>query len=375
MKSRIGIVLCTLMIAVVYGFTLDIKLASVKTEAKGKEHLSACETSTIPINPVPATIIATKSNSGLYVNSFGAILGNIANETALLNWCNTQGFRTLNLSGINSAINSSSTTRNQLNAFIGLAKAAPYYKTINLVVGGANTAMGTYTNYYTNASYPNKFNGYVTEYEFWNDNAYTDPSNPATCPYYQEFANLTTTLAAISGSSPAIQRYAYIGNNFTDAACTSPITNPNCTANSSSCQSNTTTIINNILNNYNRLYLSYYQNTSCCAITSTMLNRLNVIANAAAALTKTVSIEVIYNVNYPSSAPPNTYDIYNYFATTSITASTYLPPPGNQPFSQAYTNFVTAFNALTLAQLPNKANLRIIGFNIFRYSEAKLARP
>ncbi len=362
-------------LCVIYSFKSNNK-ASFKVGDVNKAE--ATSSYTLPISPIPTTVIATKSNSGIYVNDFENILGNSAAELNLLNWCNTNGFRTLHLSGINSAINSSNSairtaTCTALNNFIGIAKAAPYYKTINIIVGGANTAMGVYTNYYNNVSYPNKFNGFLTEYEFWNTNSYTGTS--PTCPTYAEFANLTATLAAISSSAPAIGRYAYIGNSFNDAACVSSITNTNCLTNSLSCVSNSTTIFSNIINNYSRIYLAYYQSSSCCSITATMLGRLNTIANAAAAQSKTVSLEIIYNSKYDTD--PTSYDLYNYFATstTQNSSSSYTTTPINQTFASAYSNFVTLYSALTPVQLPNKANLRLVGYHIFRYTEAKQARP
>ena len=373
--SVIYLLAIIVVLTLVYSFKPNFKTISKTTSSKQEE---ATASYTIPISPIPSTVVLTKSNSGIYVNDFDLILGNSAAELTLLNWCNTNGFRTLNLSGINSSINSSNSairtaTCTALNNFIGIAKAAPYYKTINIIVGGANSALGVYNNYYNNISYPNKFNGYLTEYEFWNTNSYSGVS--ATCPTYAEFANLTATLAAISSWAPAIAKYAYIGNSFTDAACFTPITNTNCLTNSLSCVSNSTTIFTNIINNYNRLYLAYYQSASCCTITSTMLGRLNTIANAAAAQSKTVSIEIIYTSKYDTD--PTSYDLYNYFAspTTQNPLSSYVTTPINQTFSSAYSNFVTQYSALTTAQLPNKANLRLMGHTIFRYTEAKQARP
>jgi hypothetical protein len=367
--AAIGLVICLM-----YGFKMPKQVSSTKTNSSKSEAVTTFTTPVIPksigITPSVEQNVSSNPNAGIYVNDFDLILGNSVSETALLNWCNTHNFKTLNLSKIASLASGSSSIRTQLNAFIGLAKSITYNKKIYLIVSSAVTAGSVQNKYYDNPIYTNKYDGYLTEYEFWNTSSYT--STTSTCPTFNEFANLTATLAAISATSPAIINNVYV-SKFTDAACASSITNPACLSNSLVCQTNTTTIFSTLLTNYSRLYLPYYQSSAATTITSTMLTRLNELGAAANALGKVAKLEIIYLTRYSSGDP----DIYNYFAstTTQNVLSSYPTPGLNMVFSKPYTNFVTNYNALTTVQLPYKNNLVISGYSIFRYTEAQQARP
>ena len=72
----------------------------------------------------------------------------------------------------------------------------------------------------------------------------------------------------------------------------------------------------------------------------------------------TAQVVILFIVN-TSSGDPN---IFNYFDVSS----------GNHEFMDAYNNFMTGYEAATI---DHKDHLDIIGYQIYRYSNAKLARP
>ncbi len=274
-----------------------------------------------PVNKLPA-------NRGIYVNSFASILGDVAKEDSLLNWCQAHTFGRINLYNISTII-SNSTTAGQLNTFIGKAKASPYFLKVSFVASSATGVNNYYNNYYL--LYPNKPDAITSEYEFWNGtNSFST--------FMGIGNNMTTVYNATS--SPQVEREIYV-SQFNDAA--GVYTTPQ--------------IAQYIVTNSDRVYLVNYTATAY-NYGSTLQTKLQILADAGAALNKIVRVVILFNVNTSSSDP----NIYNYFSTTG----------SNHPFPDAYNSVRTGYNA---ASFPNKSFLLLQGYQIYRYSNARLARP
>jgi hypothetical protein len=292
---------------------------------------------TAPIIMAPP--VSKKVRASLYVNKFDTIIGDTAKENVLLNWAKKEGFNGLYLYGVSGMI-TNSTSRALLNTFVGKAQAAPFYFTISFVAASDATANNYYNLYYTNVAYPNKFNAINTEYEYWN----TSAPNNTSFDIYLTLLNSITNMNALT-TSPKIQRNLYV-YQFSDANYVNNVS-PNYYPN--------TSILTYLINNNDKILIANYHTNAGTIISPLLVTKLNELSAQANALGKIANVEILYNVNNTSASP----NIYAYCATN--------------PFITAYNNFITNYNASV--SITNKANLRIVGYSYYRYTEAKLARP
>ncbi len=285
--------------------------------------------------------------AGLYVNQFDTMIGDTSKENTLLRWAKKEGFNCLYLYGV-SGIISSSATRSLLNSFIGRAKSSPFYFSISFVAASSGTANNYYNLYYTNTSYPNKFDAINSEFEFWNcSGATSSPTN------FTNFLPLLNTMNTINSNTftPKVTRNIYVGDFVDSSPCkneSGPVT-----------PYTTTAILTEIINKHDKILITnYHTNADYSGVTPIspyLVAKLNALSSQANAMSKIANVEILYNVRTASTSP----NIYSYCVSNT--------------FISAYNNFIAKYNASTA--ITNKANLRIVGYSYYRYTDAKLARP
>lgn len=286
-------------------------------------------TKTIPIVQLPP--VARRVYAGLYVNSFDTILGDPAEEDTLLAWSKRQGFNVLTLYGVRDILLNNQDAA--LAAFCTKARSAAYGLDVAFV-GASATTLNSETSYYQSRSLAVERQGYmITEYEFWNS-----PNS---------FSNFSPMLAALTNArqvstSPLINRQVYV-SRYRDAA---NLATPD------------TTIARLILDQTEFIVQVNYT-ANAYNWSATLQSRLQTIANAAFNKGINARVTILFNVNYGSSDP----NIYSYFDVNAL----------NHPFVDAYNSIRTSFNAnLTLV---HKSNVLLSGYQIYRYTEARQARP
>ncbi|MGL5891352.1 MAG: hypothetical protein ACRC3B_15790, partial [Bacteroidia bacterium] len=223
--------------------------------------------------------------------------------------------------------------QNALAAFCTKARSTTYGIDIGFVAASATTANSEST-YYQSRSLTNERQSYmITEYEFWNSGN-----------SFATFSGIMTafTNARLLSTTPKINRQAYV-SQYKDAA---------------NLATHDTVIARQILDQMEYIVQVNYVNNAY-NWSSTLETRLQTIANAAFNKNVTARVIILFNCNTSSSDP----NIYNYFSTTG----------SNQPFVNAYNNIRTAFIANTT--IVNKSKVSLVGYQIYRYTEARLARP
>jgi hypothetical protein len=290
-----------------------------------------------------------KPVAGLYVSRFDSILGDSGRENTLLRWAKKHDFNFLYLYGVKNLM-SPYKSRAKLNAFIGRANAAPYYFRVSFTASNEGYAIYYYNAYYS--LFSNKFNAINTEYEFWNPNPDTSGST-LTYFSYHDFRPLLDTINYINtvtaSSTPRVQRFIYMGK-YHDA---------NAVHGAAPSTYSYTAVLDEIIQKNDKIILANYHTNAGTTLSPIIAGKLDTISKRAFALGKVASIEILFNAKLGSNAP----QIYNFFSTTG----------NNQAFITAYNNFITNYTASSA--ITYKPNLRIVGYSIYRYQEAKLARP
>lgn len=286
-----------------------------------------CNKSNPTPNKQPEVPVSTKTTpeASIYVNDFATILGNTASEDSLLDWSIAQGFTQINLYNIGTILGST-TTKNQLNSFVGKAHGSPYYLSVGFIAAGSTTA-GNIDTYCQN--YANIPDAIISEYEFWN-----------TGFSFSGFIPLQTGMNNVHSTTASVDRITYV-SKFTDKAGVY----------------HTDSICRSLINNNETIFLVNYS-TNAYNLSATLTGKLQQLANNAQALGKVADIVILFNVNTSSSDP----NIYNYFSTTGL----------NHPFADAFTNLMSGYAS---SAITNKAHLNIKGYSIYRYSNAASARP
>jgi hypothetical protein len=296
---------------------------------------------TIPILLPPP--VSKPPRAGLYVNQFDTMIGDTSKENTLLRWAKKEGFNCLYLYGV-SGIISNSATWPLLNSFIGRAKASPFYFSISFVAASSGTANNYYNLYYTNTSYPNKFDAINSEFEFWHCSGAT--SSPTNFTMFLPLLNAMNTINT-NTFTPKVTRNIYVGEFVDSSPCkneSGPFTPYTSTA-----------ILTEIINKHDKILIANYHTNAGTAISPLLVAKLNALSAQAFAMGKIANVEILYNVNTTSASP----NIYAYCVAN--------------PFITAYNNFITNYNASV--SITNKASLRIVGYSYYRYTNAKLARP
>lgn len=287
----------------------------------------ACEKIEINTEATPVhsagRIEATPQYRGVYVNAFDKMLGNVAAEDSMLNWCKANGFNAISLYSLNAVMGDQRFT--SLARFMKKARTGGYGITQIAAVRGSSN------NFTQNANYDNsrtdldeRFNVYNLENEWWN--------NGPSC----NFGCYTTILQFMGqkalAANPKIIRETYMGWFH----------NPK---NQELQQAKT------LVQNLDRLMVHDYRTAPSFGY---MQSRLSFLGRAARNLGRVIDIIVIF------SAEPEF--MQNYFSTTGQ----------NKTFDDAYAEIVAQHNAATF---DGKDHIRIVGYQIFQYSLARQARP
>ncbi len=288
---------------------------------------ASCEQSDLLVEPNTAhtagRIQATPSYRGLYVNKFDTILGNLAAEDSLLNWCKAYGFNAISLYSLNAVLGDERYT--SLARFIKKARTGGYG--INQVAA----VRGSSANFTQNATYDasradfnERFNVYNLENEWWNNG----PDCNFTC-----YTNILQAMSQKAfAASSAMTREAYIGW----------FQNPD---------GQEARQATKLVQNLDRILVHDYRVSPSFGY---MQSRLSYLGQAAQKQGRIIDVVVIF------SAEPDY--MQNYFSTTGQ----------NKTFDNAYDVIVAQHSA---ASFQGKDNVRIIGYQVFQYEWARLARP
>jgi hypothetical protein len=269
----------------------------------------------------PSTLPAYR---GLYVDGFNTILGDTAKENNLLRWSQKNNFNVLTLYGLNYFLpNSSSYT--SLASFILKAKSTYAITEVN-ATGGSTANFTTNVNNY-NISRTNtaeRFNWCNLEREFWNSDQ----------TFKYSYTVMQQTKLWGAAQNPTVKIEEYIG--WIKDSATAPV---NAVRESQ--------IADSIVQVVDRLLIHDYQaNINFSYIQP----RLSILGQRAAAQGKVLNVVIIFSAESVFSGP--------YFTTN---------------------NFINAFNIIknanASATYAGKANINIVGYQLFDYSEGKLVRP
>jgi hypothetical protein len=275
------------------------------------------ETSTTTSTPI------TIAYRGLYVDGFNSILGDTSKENSLLNWCVSNNFNALSLYNLNQ-IMGSPTSVAQLAQFIEKTR-------ITFGINQIAAVRGTSANFIQNAQYDSsqtdlneRFSVYNLENEWWN--------NGPSCDFSCYTSILQTMETTAKNETPPMTTEAYIGW----------FENPD---------GQELNQANTLVSFLDRIMVHDYQKAPQI---SYMSSRLSFLGQAAQSQNRIMDVIVIF-----SAEPAYMGDYFN------VTSQ-------NHPFQDAYVNILNQFNA---ASFDYKAYVRLIGYQIFAYSYAHMARP
>ncbi|MES2520546.1 MAG: hypothetical protein V4585_20700 [Bacteroidota bacterium] len=265
-----------------------------------------------------AKVSAQNLYRGVYLDSLQYIVGNATKENNLLEWCQVNNFTTVTCYDLYTILQSSANYPKMAN-FIKKAKNIYGIQTVTACMGSASAFTGLINNYNVSRIDPiEKFNYSNLELEWWN-NAST-------------YKNYLTQLKGIKAwgdkQSTRIPTEEYIGwfKNPTGQDSTQAA---------------------GLVQNSDRILVHDYQTTPSFGY---MQSRFSWVGKAAKAQNKIMPIIVIFSVEPTFS--------YNYFLTNS--------------FENAYNTIVNQFN---MSSFNGKANIELIGYQVFDQSYARKARP
>jgi hypothetical protein len=259
---------------------------------------------------------------GLYVDGFKSILGDTSKENFLLNWCVNNNFTALSLYDLNQIMDIPARVV-ELVQFIQKAR-------ITFGINQIAAVRGTSANFIQNAQYDSsrtdlneRFSVYNLKNEWWNDG----PVCNFTC--YTSILQTMKTYA--KRATLSITAEAYIGW----------FKNPD---------GQELNQANALVNFLDRIMVHDYQKSPHL---SYMTSWLSFLGQAAKNQSRIMDVIVIF------SAEPDF--MFNYFNVTSQ----------NNSFEDAYVDILNQFNATSF---DFKDHIRLIGYQIFAYSYAYMAR-
>lgn len=278
---------------------------------------------------------------GIYVNDFeNSILGNFEEELNLIDWCHQHDFNEVTLYNISSILNDQYKTA-LLSSFILRA----HFSGIRVsFVAASKEAIIKIKNYQSQFIFPFfKSDALATEYEFWNTNA-ADVSYE----YYQK--RMLKTLRQVD---PVFSHYwkqqLYI-SEFKDAAGVYPDEK----------------VLKKVVQHFKKgggndqLFFVNYRTNAQNFPTNTSSNhyqRLQKLANVAAQKGVVINVVVLFMTRQDT-----TPTLFNYFSDTGA----------GYDFQDAY---ITYRNGFENSAMLNKEFINLQGYQIYRYSDAKVAKP
>lgn len=280
---------------------------------------------------------------GVYINDFynGGILGDSTLEDNLLAWIDENDFTDIYLYNIGAALGAE--YENELRAFIKKAHNQDPYVRVSLVSAGFGDSFTDIEDYHDGRK-DSRPDGIVSEIEFWNG---TMNFTNDYVPWINKVNDLkfTPPPGEVAPLNAGITRQFYIGK----------IKDPGLPP--------SLTIAKELVTHHDEIFLTNYHsdawNLSSSTAENSIVNKLNLLAQAGMELNKEVNIVILFNVYQMSPSP----EIWDYFATTGM----------DNEFENAYVEWSTDYNAST--DISNKEFLNIKGFGIYRYSDAINARP
>lgn len=280
---------------------------------------------------------------GVYINDFysSGILGNNTLEDDVLAWVDENDFTDIYLYNVGAILGDG--LDNDLRAFVDKAHNQDPYVKVSFVSAGFGDSF-TEIEEYHDGRRDSRPDGIVSEIEFWNGSMnYAD--NYA--PWIDKVNDLkfTPPPGEFVPLNPGITRQFYIGK----------IKDPGLPP--------SLTIAKELVIHHDEIFLSNYHSDAWHLSGSTsensIVNKLNLLAQAGMELNKKVNIVILFNVYQASPSP----EIWDYFATTGM----------NNEFENAFVEWSAEYDAST--DITNKEFLNLKGFGIYRYSDAKNARP
>jgi hypothetical protein len=266
----------------------------------------------------------TPAYVGLYVDNFQLILADTAKENKLLRWAKKNNFNALTLYGINYYLPYSSNYV-ALQKFITKAKNNYAIKEVNMTGGSAVNFTNDVSLYNASCSLAvQKLNWCNLEREFWNG----DQS------FNFSYTIMDATKTWGVAQTPSVKIEEYIG--WLKDSVTAPV-NP----------AREASIADSIVKVVDRLLVHDYQANLNFAYVQP---RLNLLGQAAIAHGKKLDVVIIFSAEQSFSR--------TYFS--------------NNPFINAFTLIK---NANTSATYSGKAGINLVGYQIFTYADAILARP
>ena len=280
---------------------------------------------------------------GVYIDDFynGGILGNSVLEDELLAWVDENDFTDIYLYNIGAALGDG--LYNELHAFVDKAHNQDPYVRVSFVSAGFGDSFTDIEEYHDGRKDSGP-DGIVSEIEFWNGTMnFVDDY----APWIDKVNDLKFTpppgeVAPLNGD---ITRQFYIGK----------IKDPG--------QPPSLTIAKELVMHHDEIFLTNYHTDawqlSGSTLENSIVNKLNLLAQAGMELNKQVNIVILFNV-YQMSASP---EIWDYFSTTGM----------DNEFENAFVEWGAEYDASS--DITNKEFLNLKGFGIYRFSDAKNARP
>ncbi|HHB78356.1 MAG TPA: hypothetical protein ENK85_03900 [Saprospiraceae bacterium] len=282
------------------------------------------------------------THRGVYVNDFvnDVILGDVAKEDSLIDWTQRNGLNHLYLYNTHQILVTDTTLRPKLSTFIAKCKNLSHPIKVTLVSGGHSSAEAMAPYYDMRYTDPD---GMVSEIEFWNGSGSFD--NFLSWTSILSDIRMTLYPNMLHPRDPDLQRRYYVGK-IKDAAGVY----------------DSMQVAKHLVLAHDQIFLANYHNNAYELSNSSTPNgiraRLQLLANAAYSENKKAHLVILFNVRQDSPAP----NIFSYFDVND----------GNHTFLQAFESFKSDFNNFAM---DHKDMIVLDGFGIYRYSDARVARP
>ncbi len=280
---------------------------------------------------------------GVYINDFynAGILGNSTLEDNLLAWVDENDFTDIYLYNVGAIL--ADGLDNDLRNFVKKTHNQSSHVRVSFVSAGFGDSFTEIEEYHDGRK-DSRPDGIVSEIEFWNGSMnFADDY----APWIDKVNDLKFTVppGQTVPLNPGITKQFYIGKIKDPGILPSLV------------------IAKELVINHDEIFLTNYHTNAWQLSSSTaensIKNKLNLLAQAGLELNKIVNIVILFNIYQMSPSP----QIWNYFATTG----------SNKEFENAYVEWLNEYQSSI--DINNKEFLNIKGFGIYRYSDAKLARP
>ncbi|NND87702.1 MAG: hypothetical protein HKM28_00480 [Flavobacteriaceae bacterium] len=280
---------------------------------------------------------------GLYINDFytAGILGNPVMEDELLAWVDVNDFTDIYLYNIGAIL--SDGLDDDLRSFVIKAHNQDPYLRVTFVSAGYGDSFTEIEEYHDGRK-DARPDGIVSEIEFWNGSM-SYASDYAPWIVKVNDLKFTPPPGEIVPLNPGVTRQFYIGK----------IKDPGMPP--------SLAIAKELVLNHDEIFLTNYHTNAWELSGSTeensIINKLNLLAQAGMEVGQQVNIVILFNINQMSASP----EIWDYFATTGM----------NNEFENAFAEWSADYNASS--DILNKEFINLKGFGIYRYTDALNARP